>query len=251
MDTLLASYVLPVTEALVEDTLIELNLVLRYYDYNGTYRIKLHIPLPDNYPHTPLAENYLINQVGLFEADLSIMGNQSTWLPSFEKIQYILNRPAKYGIILHGFYIIPKRDLLSLTWDEQLLVKGLGKKALCIGTDHIITLLNMEASKTIILLEASGGKIATEADELAVQNYMRWSHMDLLDLYKRRYYDDYLSYQPQDMDVEFLAETLVTTPKNKFLIEYYKSALGFISLNRVVNGRHMGVFVDTFLDHCY
>jgi hypothetical protein len=251
METLIFSDVRPITEAIVYDTFIELNLVLRYYRYNDNYFIKLHVPLPDNYPDTELSSNYLVNQVGLFEAELSMIGPHSSWNPYFHKIQRILQRSAKYGLVLHGFYMIPKRDQVPITIEERNFLKGLGKKALCLGIDHIITSLELAPHQTVLLLEASGGKIESEADQRAVQNYMSWSYEDLLDRYKKQYYADYLLYEPNDEDQkEFLAETLVRNHNNKRLIDYYKSAFGFISLDRLVEDRHMGVFIDTFLDHC-
>lgn len=250
METLLFNYLLPLTEAIVENTTIKLNLVLRYYQYNDTYLIKLHIPLPENYPETGLSSNYMVNQVGIFESEISVIGSASSWIPDFNKLQRILQRPARYGIVLHGFYIIPKRDQISLTIDEQTFLKGLGKQALCAGIDHIIMILKMEPTQTILLLEASGGKIISEADEESVRDYMQWEYDDLLDTYKKQYYDDYISYRPSDLDKDFMAETLVTTNNNKRLIAYYKSTFGFVSLDRVIDGKHMGVFVDTFLDHC-
>lgn len=253
MSTFLGSYVIPVTHATVSDIPIELNLVVRYFEYKETYLIKLHIALPDNYPETILSANYIINQVGLFEADITVMDPKSNWIPSFNKIQKLLSRPAEYGLILNSFYIIPKRDQIPLTHDEKHFLKGLGKKALCAGINHIITLLIIDPSKTVILLEATRWNILSESDEMTIQHYISWSYEDLLNFYKKRYYEDYLLYEPDNNDddeKEILAETLVTTNNNKKLIDYYKTAFGFISLNRLINGKHMGAFLDTFLDHC-
>jgi hypothetical protein len=190
-----------------------------------------------------------VNQIGLFEAQITVLESNSNWISSFHKIQQILQRPATYALLLLGFYVIPRQHQLLLTRDEQHFLKGLGKKSLCLGIDHIITILNMEASKTVLLLEASGGAIVSEADEIAFHNYMMSSYEDLLEIYKKRYYEDYLLYPP-DHEKDDLATLLVTTNNNKKLIAYYKSAFGFISLNNLTDGKHMGVFVDTLLNHC-
>lgn len=215
-------------------------------------KVNMIIPLPENYPNTFLKTSKVLNE-GLFTASLSIISSEnSDWL------EFLLNTRDSFGLVngsglaLHSFYIIPRLYNLETTIEENIMLSGLGKRAICAAFPYIIHKLGLHPYNTIILLEASGGSISTSDDQARVNRYLFMGRDNIMNLYQFDYpgafaedYQNLITYSLMD-----LAHNLVGVENNQNLVNYYSQAYGFIPLSHPSDHTLMGTVLSQFIGHC-
>jgi len=187
--------------------------------------IFMSVYLPSKYPPTEIGKSEIIKKEGLFSGKLSIISNEDKeWAKIWNSAKEELGVYSEdFAFILQRFYIIPKVHGISLTLDELNMIKGLGKKILCIVMKNIMNYFNILNSEKLILLIASG---TIPVDDSRIQKYIE-SGMR-----------------------EFKAKFLVMAENNEKLVDYYKRELGFVQLSPL----HVEVFMAAstleFTKHC-
>ncbi len=214
--------------------------------------VDIMIPLPTNYPTTKVKMTKVLNE-GLFTASLSIISEENPgWLDFLTNTRNVFHLPHGDGIALHSFYVIPRLYNIMTTTEENIMLSGLGKRAICAAFPYIINKLNINPYNTVILLEASGGIISTPGDQERINRYLLMGKRDLLNLYQINYpgayaedYEDLINYSPLE-----IARTLVEIENNKNLVTYYTNTYGLIPLSHESNHTLMGTILSSFMGYC-
>lgn len=212
------------------------NIDLKLNVFINDEEIKMNVFLPRNYPLTKLGSSEIINERGIFESLISVLPNDlKTWMEFWEIAK------DKMGIydddiafVINTFYIIPKSNDIPLTNEEVNMLKGLGKKILCIGMKIAMEYFGVFGEEKLILLESSGGSV-TEKDNLKLQKYTNIDVNKLMKLFKNNFPEAYEYFYEDilDEDSEYIAETLISLENNQKLVEYYKKELDFIQIDPI------------------
>lgn len=213
--------------------------------------ITIVIPLPCNYPKTEMALSRVRGE-GLFTASLSVIADNRGWMDHLILARRAYGLAYGAGLALHGFYIIPRLYNIVTTNEEDSILSGLGKRAICAVIPYIAENLHINHDNTLILLEASGGQVTTLEDQRRVSNYVDIGRIGILNIYANQYseafridFDDLVTYSDQD-----LATSLVELENNEKLITYYIKTYGFLPLTHISMGTLMGTLLSTFVNYC-
>lgn len=141
---------------------IKLYLTVEIYDdisvVNSGYRgpgVYLHIDLPKNYPLTDVGLDEDIKSEGMFYAILTIQtSNSKNWISKYVPKEYTVN--ADHKIVLREFYVMIKDLNIKTIREENEMIKGIGKKALCLSFPYIINWFKIDPKTSPVILTANG-----------------------------------------------------------------------------------------------
>jgi hypothetical protein len=156
-------YIVPLGDYIVLDTLVTLHFTIDIHHNMSNYHnpgVDMYIDLPSNYPSTVLGNSYKSDdQKKLFYAILTVSDrNCSTydWFVNYVPEDYYSEDIEKV-VILREFYIKAREYNIPLTTDEEKIIKGLGKRCLCLAMPYIIEYFSIDMDTTPIALTANGG----------------------------------------------------------------------------------------------
>lgn len=177
----------------VLDSNVVLDLQIKFVEDE----VQATIPLPPNYPSTPLKEKLVSHNLCI----ISIRKRES--------------------LTLEAFYLIPREYYLPLTDDEESMLSGLGrialKKTLRAVADHWSL-----GPSTLLVVQACGGKVSPQDMEL-VETISKMNRSTLL-----RWLDKYGAIGMSLLDNEELAREIVRIDNNLRLVKYYVKTYGLI-----------------------
>lgn len=157
------SYIIPLGEYIISNTIVSLNLTINIYNNMSNYHnpgVHMYVEMPSNYPNTVLYESYgTEEQKHLFYAILTVSDRTSStydWFVNYVPEEYY-NEDLEQIIILREFYIKAREYNILLTTDEEGVIRGLGKRCLCLAMPYVIKYFNIDMYTTPIALTANGG----------------------------------------------------------------------------------------------
>lgn len=254
---------------------------------NNGYNLEIKIPFPKNYPLTELKES--LNE--LFEAliiiydtdmdpfkpiedtdeeddeedddeeddlgDISIEEDtealHNTSLEHFDRIKEMLEMGHIENIIyIEAFYILSRKNNIRERPEERLMLRGLGKTAICKVFNEILTtkFQNISELNSVVLLDAGGGGVITDEDFVRYDKYSLMDKNDVLELLKNNY-PEYYEEEFQDYnDTWDIPLTLVSLENNKNLAAYYANTFGFKVVTFHSLFTPMVVPLYTYLEKC-
>lgn len=222
--------------------------------------VKMIVPLPDNYPDTEMKKSYeneyykhLFSSGLVFDPFDNELPYMIISMYGIQPERYFNDSPERYFVArLNGFYIIPKLQNFKLTSDENNFLKGLGKRALCVGLNHLAEYYGIDTDRIIIYLEASGGAVRTAEDRIRFEQYKQHTPEHLMQMVREKFPLDYLTIIDDlagTYTSEYFAKFLVSLENNVNLIKYYES-LGFIKMSPPRDGVYMSNLLKILIDKC-
>jgi hypothetical protein len=231
---------------------VSVDLILRIEFINQS--VKLSIPLPKNYPQTVIGKSNIVKSDGLFYSWINKLNSESPDWEYFLLSEELFEMIVSNAILLKEFYLVPRDENIYMTPEEEFMLRGLGKRSLCIAFPYIINYLDINPNDTFILLQASGGKIRTESDMARIKQYESLGKDFILTTYRNKYpksfYEEYefmIEHKYSDFD---LARTLVILENNEKLINYYRIAFGFQSITHISMETKMTTLLSKLLFYC-
>lgn len=186
-------------------------------------RAVLSIHLPNNYPRTNVGKTLKM----LFEARITKMNNNN--------------------IYLNEFRIWPRQLDIPLTESESIMIKGLGRRSLCVGLPIILNYWKLTNNISLILNVESGN--IPNYDE-KIQWYTNFSKNDLIQMFQNNsgLFSTWREFF-NELSEEVLADILIRNEANLKLVDYYKS-LGFEIISDDPPQITMGTIIRKFLNLC-
>jgi hypothetical protein len=142
---------------------VTLNLTIDVYHSIKNYHnpgVHMYITIPDNYPLTTLSKSFVDNEPKhLFYAIITVSDKTSStyqWFKNYVPDDYY-DEDLENVVIIREFYIKAREHHIILLDDEERMMKGLGKKCLCLAMPYVIDHFNIDINTTSVALLADGG----------------------------------------------------------------------------------------------
>lgn len=211
--------------ALTQDDLI---ITVKLDEEEQLLSVRVHFP--NNYPKTLLRSQKEFTEFGLPLASLNI------------EVQ-----DAPKEIYIAGFYVRPAKGLYKdviLPWEREL-VRGLGRKMMCLAMSEILNRKIMPRTG-LVALHAAGG-VCSEAmlEEFSKRVSQASAKQILMSTFPS--YTNIRDDEAQDI--------LCAYEQNKKLVEYYRTTYGFEDYPNSPNPKrpeyhHLAATLETVLAHC-
>jgi len=188
-------------------------------DYN---QIAAKNPIPDNYPQTEISETLemLFSSMMFYEDD----------------------QPSLY---LSTFYVLPKKLGLQILSEEQQMLDGMGKKALCMMVEWSKRHFQMSNEDQIRLTANSSiGREVSRQDINKVS--LLYNKQDLIHAMSR--YRSIVDLE--DYDLDELIMLYLHTKNTRSLIRYYQREYGFMVVEDYGDEASMSTTLGTLLQRC-
>ena len=145
----------------------------------------------------------------------------------------------KYYIFIHALYFKAKNN--DMTKDEQVAVRGLGKKIMCRTLQLIETEFRLNSKKTLVMLEASGSLMSHEQMIEFTNELKSKSKKELNEIIN--HYDFFKDKNISNYDIDDISSLI----QNNELANYYNRNYGF---KKLLEPDIYVIFMANSLENC-